>query len=326
MRKVDLHVNKVGMDRLKYMTHAEGLSFSLASPIRKNRTVYLYTTDVSRQSLLERGESEINTRYVVDSASGGNIPLTDCREMLTNHVRTAYAGVYSNKCRLDKFRLVVFDTYDKIWQNGYYKKGEKRKKAADFVYVVKALNVIEKAKGWKPTYPYKISLYDNHQTGCAVTNSYLLIAPKQWIDSPYMTSLYLLLVRILVLLSRHSLLKSGFDDIDDIDYKLRCVEKEQGRHTRLTEDIHMLSGTFKKDWRILVNHSEEIHKGSKRQHWISGIGETCGYYVRLSELYTDGLDRLLIGHPFNRIIGDRFEKIAKKTQICRQTEIETNTA
>ena len=66
MRKVALHVNRFNMHRINYAINSEGLNFSLALPIHKNRTVDLYATKISKQNLLALGEDEPKEMLEID--------------------------------------------------------------------------------------------------------------------------------------------------------------------------------------------------------------------------------------------------------------------
>ena len=293
MRKVNLKVNDYDANAFRYVCTEPRINFGLSSPIGKGNTITMLDTKVSKDKLIGLGESELIASRV---AGEGYCPilLTTCREMIVSFIRTAYADIYIYKPRLDKLRLVVFHTH--------YKENV----SCNFASVVKALNVIEKAKGWKLTCPHNMPLKTHHPSFS--TNACLLLATKQWIASPYMLSLYLLLIRILLVSFKNKTFEPGFNDIDDIHDR---IKNSRGR-TNCFDDVSFLVADKKKDWRILINHFEEIHEGKVKQHWLTGIDNSEGYHRTLANLYVDGLDKLLMGTAFNKIIGERFEKITEK--------------
>ena len=303
MRKVSLSTETesglLSGTSLVYMT--VGLYFGITTPISKQRTVSLYKTILSAEKLMNLGMVPNEANTLANSSISRMLNLTTCREIITNFVRKSFADIYEETTKLDKLRLFLCDVRHKRYQ---------MRKSPQYSHVVKALNVIEREKGWKPTRMYNVDVCLENKSENIVANPCMLIAPKQWIYSPYALSMYLLLLRFILNLYIYTDVKKAPNDIEDLTKILKNCTTDGC--SMFKSDQHYLYGPKNRNWRLLLDNFDEIHQGNKKEHWLLGLIEATNYYRTISSLYTDGLDKLFYSKPYNSIIGERFDKIVNK--------------
>lgn len=266
---------------------SEAFYFGVAHPIRRNRTVEIISGTRSTGVVTMPGD----TPYVSPI-------FTSCREVFTSSMRRLIAGMCVETMKTDKIRMLIWHKHRRSGHNNT--SGGKN--------VLKAFNIIEKEKGWKPSRLYKVKTNVKEKPHLPV-DCYLFIGPRQWISSPYMASLYALLTRII--LKRSLVVKDGyknliFDDLEDLTRKIKS--------TRLVDAAKLYSKKNENsNWRVIIDNYEKLHKGGVNFRWLDCVNragsQDIRYQAKIHRLFSDGPDSLINNVSYNNKMQKRYNRL-----------------
>ena len=241
--------------------------FGLVHPISKRRTI----------TLIDGSSNPGTTSYI----------LHTCREVINSTIRKIRAGMCNGSTKFDKVRLLVFY------------RDSKNKHRCDKTDVLKVLNCIEKEKGWKITRVHKVDM-DMPEAERVYTDSFLFVGPKQWVASPYMMGIYMLLIRSILKFSTTPNRMIVFDDIDTL---IKGIYENSGR----SKDISKLNNKDK-GWNMIVDNYKPLHVGGESTCWFEN-GKKDELVQNVYNMFSDGPDSLIAGCSHNKVIQKSFNKL-----------------
>lgn len=217
---------------------------------------------------------------------------TSCRELMTLRIHEDIVSETGDICT-DHIRLALkCNQLKTAHPHGLAEVGD-----APLETAIRILNLIEEKAGWCPTIIARAEK-SKTKSKVVVSNVYVVIGPQEWIRSPSLISLYLLIIR-------SSWFKpfSDIKKIEDIIPVCKEMSKIKCDNSAMAWHIKYLSDSYKY-WLLLVLNKEYLFRARSPRNIYKG-----------SHIYA-GIDKLVaLSSEVDRTTRSRWKKIVKKEHI-----------